>query len=282
MGIINDNKESAARVRLWRHTIGITNRALSTSGPDPLGTGLSATEEEKVGTGVAIVWGDCHFILTAKHVLDEANVSDLSFFVGQTGDLKTQRASEVTMQDAVVPVPLNDPEAVIHRCDWEDLAVLTITPDAFGPMLEFFDIGGSSIDPQEGETVAGVAYPVSNSVILDGGRIGSVIQRTVVLSPTPFGGAVLPSATGKYLGKFEPDRHYLIPYEPAKEGKHPRGISGAALWVESDEERIVWAPRFKFAGICTVCYGDGGLIEQIVRASVVREFLLEAFGSPEK
>jgi hypothetical protein len=54
MSIINDNKESAARVRLWRHTIGITNRALSTSGLDPLGMGLSATEEEKAGTGVAM------------------------------------------------------------------------------------------------------------------------------------------------------------------------------------------------------------------------------------
>jgi hypothetical protein len=41
---INEAIESAARVPLWRHTIGITNRALGTSGPDPLGT-MSATHD---------------------------------------------------------------------------------------------------------------------------------------------------------------------------------------------------------------------------------------------
>lgn len=259
MGIIESKENTAATERLWSHTIGIS------------------------GTGVAAIWGKRHFILTAKHVLDLAQVSDLCFFVRQTGELRSQYASEVTMQDAVVPVPLTSQDVTICRCDWEDLALLTVTPNGLGPMLEFFDIANSWLDPAEGEFVAGVGYPVSNSVILEEGRVGSVIQKAVLLSPTPFNGTVLPPPSEDELKfkmtSFVPERHFLIPYEPAKEGKRPGGISGAAVWCESRDGYLVWAPRFKFAGVCTSCY-KSGTIEQVVKASVVRQFLTEAFGAP--
>lgn len=128
--------------------------------------------------------------------------------------------------------------------------------------------------------MVGVGYPVSSGVIFRR-QVGPCLQQAVLLRPVGFSGAVLPSTTGKNFGAFDPDRHYLISYELAKQGKHPKGISGAAVWRESAEKRIVWAPRFEFAGICTSCYREG-TVEQIVKASVVREFLLEVFGTPAK
>jgi hypothetical protein len=160
--------------------------------------------------------------------------------------------------------------------------VLTVTPDALGSLLEFFDMTNSGVDPNEGRLVVGVGYPVSNSVILEEGRVGSVIQRAVVLSPTPFSGQVLPYPSAEEqkfkFGGFDADRHYLIPYEPAAEGKRPEGISGAPVWVESEVHHSVWAPRFEFAGTCTSCY-KSGTVEQIIKASVVRRFLTEALGA---
>jgi hypothetical protein len=280
--VIESNAYDAARERLWSHTVGIANRALVRHGTDPA-TGLRAIEQEAPGTGFAGVWGRHHFILTANHVLDEAQLNDLSFFVRQTGHLVSRRASEVKMEDGVVAVPLNDPDAAIHRCEWEDLAILTIEPDALGPKLEFFDVGSSWVDPPKGEMVVGVGYPVAGGVRFEK-RVGSVLEKAVLLNPTMFGGAVLPCPDEealRFIKGFDPNRHYRIPYEHAKAGKGPEGISGAAAWVKASEEHMIWAPRFKFAGICTSCYKDG-TVEQIVKASVVRQFLLEVFGGAEK
>lgn len=262
--------------RLWSHAVGVTNRASVTTGTDPA-TGLRAREEESPGTGVAGKWNNQHFVLTAKHVVVSAWPADLSFFVRECGDLKTQPASEITERDASAPIPLNDDKAVIYRCETEDLAVITIMPNAVGPLLEFFDFGGNDwVDPVEGEIVAGVGYPVAASVRFQH-QVGSVIEGNIVLSPTPFTGTVLPAGRGRYFGGFDAARHYLTTYEPTEEGTHPGGISGAAVWIESRESQVVWTPRLKFAGVCTSCFQDG-TVEQIVRASVVRQFLTEIFG----
>lgn len=125
-----------------------------------------------------------------------------------------------------------------------------------------------------------MGYPVSSGVIFRR-QVGPCLQQAVLLCPMGFSGAVLPPTTGRNFGAFDPDRHYLIPYELANQGKHPKGISGAAVWGEAAEKHIVWTPRFKFAGICTSCYRDG-TVEQIVKASVVRQFLLDVLGTPEK
>jgi len=265
--------------RLWSYAVGVTNRALVTTGTDPV-TELPAREEETPGTGVAGRWNDQHFIAIAKHVLVSATPSDLSLFVRERGDLKVQHASQVTPQDASAPIPLNDPTAVIHRSPTEDLAVITISPNAVSPLLEFFDFrDGQWVDPTEGEIVAGVGYPVAVGVRFQH-QVGSIIHGNIVLSPTPFTGRVLPDATGRYFQKFDPARHYLTTYEPTESGTHPSGISGAAVWIESKEKQAVWAARLQFAGVCTDCYRDG-TVEQIIRASVVRQFLADVFG-PKK
>jgi hypothetical protein len=66
---IEEYAERAARERFWSHTVGIINRALITHGTDPR-TGLRGSEESP-GMGVAGLWGERHFILTAKHVLEK-------------------------------------------------------------------------------------------------------------------------------------------------------------------------------------------------------------------
>src|SRR5882724_3679193 len=108
---------------------------------------------------------------------------------------------------------------------------------ALGPMLEFFDIAASWVDPPLDELVSGVGYPVSYGVRLKEKSVGPITHKAVLLSPTAFNGNVLTPPVGDELkfkfGGFNSDRHYLIPFEHAKEGKRPEGISGAAAWVQS-------------------------------------------------
>jgi hypothetical protein len=261
--------------RLWIHSLGIVNR-IRTVGTDPT-TGRQG-ESEEPGTGVAVLWGDRHLILTAKHLLEKAEPKDLHFFCYPPGGFEYRAPEDLRQQDVVEPVRLAEHSSELHRCDWEDVAVMTTTPDAVGSHVEFFDIANQSVDPPEGEVVHCLGFPFDHSVLADVRMVGTKEERTVALIPTSFCGEVLPLPA--FLMKdFDPAFHYLIPYQAASEGKHPRGFSGAATWWESDQKEIIWRPNFKFAGICTSCYKNGSL-EKVVKASAVNRFLTELFGPP--
>src|SRR5215475_9290965 len=141
----------AAVERMFTHTIGILNRSLTTSWNDPV-LGLPATQWGEAGTGLAALWGGHHFILTAEHVLEKANLKDLSFFARPIGSLQRVAASDLGIKDIIEPKPLKDDAAVIHRCAWEDLALINVSvADSFGPHLEFVDLANTpSVDPEEG------------------------------------------------------------------------------------------------------------------------------------
>src|SRR5207302_11189139 len=69
---IQSEATEAARLRLYAHTVGVVNGVRNSVGTDPV-TGLPENEEG-TGTGFAGVWGKHHFVQTAKHVLEGANL----------------------------------------------------------------------------------------------------------------------------------------------------------------------------------------------------------------
>jgi len=179
-----------------------------------------------------------------------------------------------------LPLPAN---SVIHRCGWEDLAVVTVDPERF-PSVDFTEPDKDWIDPAVGENVNCCGFPSDHSVVVN--------RRTVSMDrdeadravwPTAFGGPVLPFPSADdvkfHYDGLDPNSHYLIPYDGADVSEHPGGISGAAVWWESDEKQLIWRPNFRFAGTCTHCHKKGTRV-RVVKASVVRRFLTELFGEP--
>lgn len=266
----------AIEERLWTHTIGIINLAREQRGPDPLGEALQAIQRGEAGTSFAGTWGKHHFLGTAKHVLESAEVKDLLFFPRNVGDLRREDASQIRMEDVFEPSSLRDSTAIIHRCEWEDLALIAMPPDALSTFIEFFDMRASA-DPAENDPLIGMGYPLSSKLILQNRGQADPIERAIVLSPTPFSGVVLPASRGKLFKNFDPDHHFLMEYDPAKDGHHPSGISGAAVWTRHERRQDVWSVTVEFAGVCSSCYRDGK-IEQVIRASSVCRFLREALG----
>lgn len=80
MSVIEEKQNKAAEERLWSYAVGIANGAVTIRGTDPA-TGLRGKEKESPGTGVAGVWRNQRFILTAKHVVEAALARDLRFFI---------------------------------------------------------------------------------------------------------------------------------------------------------------------------------------------------------
>jgi hypothetical protein len=259
--------------RLWTTTVAIVN-SIRTVGIDPVTKGPADGEE--AGTGCAGRWRSHHFILTAGHVPHpDAKPSGLRIFWRPTGGVERIADADLKAHDIGDAVVIRDPEAVIHQCPWEDLAIIELSPAEAGPHTEFFDIETSWIDPAEGEIVHCCGFPIDKHVPLGSHKVGTKTEYDIALRPTVFSGTVFHQP--KFLAdNFDAERHYLVPYE-RHDSKHPKGFSGAAAWWESDQPQKIWKPNLVFAGICTSCYKDGA-IEQIVKASAVRKFLEETFG----
>jgi hypothetical protein len=264
--------------RVATHTVGIVN-SIRTKGYDPLTKRRGDGEE--VGTGCAGRWGPYHFVLTAEHVIKpEAQPSDLRIFWRDIGTIERRSDADLTENDIVDGTPIRDPNATIHRCKWEDLAVISIDPAEAGTNAEFADLAANWVDPAEGEIVNVCGFPLDRNLVVGKYTTANKEERTLALRPEIFSGQVLPCPTEQerrfQTTSYDPDRHYLVPYEHPT-SRHPRGFSGAAAWWESDAKKLVWRANFKFAGICTSCYKNG-TVEQVVKASVVRRFLTEVFG----
>jgi len=279
MRAIEQQANDAILCRLARHSAAIIN-SVRTVGFDPVTQRKGDGEE--VGTGFAGRWGRHDFILTAKHVLRKARASDLRVFFMPSGAVEYRAAADLRKHDIVDGLPLTEHSAIIHRCPWEDLALITVSSEAI-PNTEFFAMD-CCIDPAPGETVHCFGFPVDHSLVVDQQMMGSKEERTIAIYPTPFSTRVLPLPSEDErrfkITEFDPDSHYLVAYDNAAKGKHPGGVSGAAIWWESDQPKLIWRPHFKFAGICVACYKRGTVI-QVVKASVVRRFLEEVFGPAE-
>lgn len=264
---IQKHGDEAATLRLWRHTVGIINELPITSASDE-----RRAISEQAGSGVAGKWGKHHFILTAKHLVKDAEPQDVRISPLPSDGWKcdTSRARIIQTLNMKGQTPR------IQSCDWEDLALLRVPPDSLGEDVEFVDIANSGIDPPEGEMVHGVGFPISDGLLARSQQIGAVNYRTVMLMPVVFFGRVFHRPTF-LASEFDLDRHYLFSYDLADQGSQPQGISGAAAWVQCDSKGQIWTPAFTFAGICTHAYRNG-IIERVTRASSVRRFLEEIFG----
>ena len=169
---------------------------------------------------------------------------------------------------------------MIHRCKWEDLAVVTIDAAQF-PDVDFTEPEKDWIDPPVGENVHCCGFPTDHSIRMNHRVVSPTRDEVdVAVWPTTFSGQVLPFPSVDEV-KFHYDgldsnRHYLMRYDGAGVSEQPHGVSGAAVWWESDKKEIIWRPSW-FAGTATHCHKKGAVV-RVVKASVVRRFLAELFG----
>jgi len=256
-----------------RRTLGVINE-VRVVGRHPDGR---RADQEVPGTGCPILWDENHLILTAKHVIDTATTKDIRIAAFSPTAIIFKEPEKLTPDDmeAGESLPAN---SQIVCCGWEDLAAIVIPSTAL-PKCDFVDIQREWIDPAEGELVHCCGFPTDHNVTADRKMVGEKEEIGIGVYPTVFNGKVLPQPSEHdlkfYITDFDKSRHYLIPYV-CSGSKHPRGISGAAIWWETDQEMLVWRPEFKFAGTCVCTYRSGTII-QVIKASVVRRFLKEVF-----
>jgi hypothetical protein len=267
--------ENACLIHVSNCTVAMVN-SIRTVGFDPISQ--RPGDGEEVGTGCAGRWGQHHCVVTANHVIETASKpSDVRIFWRDSSGIERIAESDLKPRDIANAIAVRDPNATIHRCSWEDLALIVIDQSEAGRHTEFADLAKDWIDPAEGEVIRCVGFPIDKHVLVGRRMVGNKEELDIAIRPTLFSGKVFHKpnfATRDY----NPKNHYLVPYRHVK---RPEGFSGAATWWESDQPQQIWKPNFKFAGICTSAYKDG-TIERIVKASAVRRFLGEVFGPADE
>jgi hypothetical protein len=256
-----------------RRTLGVINE-VRIVGRHPDGR---RADEEVPGTGCPVVWGENHLILTAKHVIETAATKDIRIAAFSQPAITFKESERLTLDDMEAGERLPSNSEIVC-CKWEDLAAIVIPSSALAK-CDFVDIQREWIDPAEGESVHCCGFPTDHNVTADRKMVGGREEIGIAIYPTVFNSKVLPQPSEHdlkfYVTDFDESRHYLIPYV-CSGSKHPRGISGAAIWWETDQEMLIWRPEFKFAGTCVCTYRNGTIV-QVIRASIVRKFLKEIF-----
>jgi hypothetical protein len=262
---------------LLRRTAGVVNEVRF----EGTVNGLPYTEEI-TGTGCLVKWKSKLLILTAGHVIKTARTAkDVRVISFAKGPTKFVPREEVNASDSDAGENLANE---MHFCEWEDLAALPVSDDRLG---EFEEIEDRWSDPNVGDGVVSLGMPSDNRIVLGQQSYGNKTDLVVGLMPTSIDVDVLPPPTAddlKYkVPQHDPQRRYLVPYDsPHSEVAH--GMSGAGVWVpQMSNLPSLWTPTFAFAGICISVYEKGysahkGPVIEVVKASVVRKFLIETFG----
>ena len=214
--------------RMWSHTIGVVNEKRRV-GKLPDGREFG---EEQPGTGSVIKWGQHHCLLTAKHVISDAAENELRFFFRPVRILDRRSRADIEREGYVEfhtgwSVEIYN----IFRCDWEDIAVLTINPGPKYLNAEFCEFRSGWIDPQDGTRIYSLGFPTHNPLTVEVTRAGNNEQRILGLNPLVWESTVTPKPSSLIEGysaenPFNAERHFLAPWNVVDQTMTPHGFSG--------------------------------------------------------
>jgi hypothetical protein len=264
---LNSEQHRAFTEKVFWQTVGVVN-LVRVEGQTPAGKTISV---EEMGTGSACRWKERKLVLTAKHVLAGAGPSDLAFFLRPSGQIGwvTRDAPPAFAER----VHLRIQEIVESPC--EDLAALVLAgEDADRSNLQFCDLpaGFAPVPSGPGVTLL-IGYPGDQTFPVGGAqrRNGQVHVDFGAVASACWG-SIVEETPRFFPSAFDPDRHFLIRFDPRDEGSMPHGYSGTGVWYQSSVKREVWAADPVLAGVQKEWHRESNLMIGI-RSEVVRDFL---------
>jgi|HubBroStandDraft_5_1064220.scaffolds.fasta_scaffold146951_1 hypothetical protein len=263
---LNSEQHRAFAEKVFWQTAGIVNLV-----PVQGTTAGKTFSFEEMGTGSACRWKNARIVLTAKHVLQGAGPSEVRFFLRPSGQIDWCARSSQTAFAERVSVRIDD----IVRCAWEDLACLILAPDdADHTPLHFRDLpAGFGATPPSGAVTFLLGYPSGRSFPVASARQQSgAVHSVFAAEPDACWGSIVGEIPRFLSSKFDPDRHFLIRFDPSEEGSMPHGYSGTGVWYQNPEKRLVWAADPVLAGVQTGWF-EKSKVMVAVRPEVVKEFL---------
>jgi hypothetical protein len=219
--------------------------------------GIAVNDNTAVGTGTLVASGTKRLVLTAEHVVGDADPAKIRFWCKPPSPLIQKRASEVTQTELtkltsgrLFPIEsvATDPNA--------DLAVLSLDPEFKPPgSSEFynFSLSHSLAHPSadlEGVSLLCFGFPVANSKEITRSGQHAYSFLGCACHACYYESELNKNLWNRIPSAFSPDSNLILRYRKSEEWFEPQGFSGCGVWVATEAPKdLLWKAEPILAGV---------------------------------
>jgi hypothetical protein len=233
---------------------------------------------DDVGTGTACTWKGHKLILTAEHVIGEAEPKDLAFFLWVDDAINWEGSGKPEKVIARVSLPIEK----IVRCAEHDLAAIILrTKDLTGSSMQFCELpkrlSKRRTLKRKGSLIL-LGYPKDRIFNVSKTKIANAEARFNAARPTILKATIAKPPSSSLLSyRYRPKRDILLHYTPDDPKMEPYGFSGAAVWRDSAEHTVpLWTAEPTIFGVQTNAFMTSKLL-LVVGGPTIKKFLEESF-----
>jgi hypothetical protein len=230
-----------------------------------------------LGTGTACTWKGHSLILTAEHVVAEAEPENLAFLLRVDEAINWEGMGK---PEEVVP-RVSLPVERIVRCREHDLAAIVLRANELtGTRIQFCELpkqlATSRTLKREGSVFL-LGYPSDRIFPVAKTKTANVEANYNAVRPTILTGTIANPPSRALSSQYDPERDVLLNYEPSDPKMKPHGFSGAAVWKDRTERSgHVWTADPMIFGVLTHAFMISKLL-LVVGAPAIKKFLEESF-----
>jgi hypothetical protein len=237
------------------------------------------TMADGLGTGTACTWKGHRLILTAEHVIANAQPKDLAFLLRVDEAIKWEGSGEPEKVVERVSLPVER----IVRCMEHDLAAIVLRTEELTPFhMQFCELpehlSKRRTAKRKGSFIL-LGFPTDRIFDVSKVKTANAEAYYHAARPTILAGTI--AKPRKNLSStYQQKRDVLLHYKPTDPQMKPFGFSGAAAWSERAERSgVLWTAEPVVFGVLTHAFMTPKLL-RVVGGPTVKQFLQDSFPSP--
>jgi hypothetical protein len=233
--------------------------------------------KDAIGSGTTCTWKGHKLILTAAHVVGDAEPEHLAFLLRADDAINWEGmgTSEKVVQRVSLPI-----EKII-RCKEHDLAAIVLRTDKLSDgRIQFCELPKQLRRSRTLRTKGKLilhGFPYDRVFSVSEAKTANASVNYLAAKPTILHAPLAEPPSKPLASRYNPQRDVLVKYEPTEANMSPEGFSGAAAWCKRRAHSgTVWTASPMLFGIQTDAFMTSKLL-LIVGAPTVREFLEQSF-----
>lgn len=232
---------------------------------------------DDVGSGTACTWKGHKLILTAEHVVADAEPKDLQFFLRVDDALNWEGSGKPQQVIARVALPVED---IIRHKEHDLAAIVLRSNDLTGIRMQFCELPEYLSKRRTVKTKGSLillGFPKDKIFNVSITKTANTETHFNAASPIILKGTIAQRPKQTMAMRYRPERDVLLHYTPDDPQMGPHGFSGAAVWSQRPEQSgLVWHSEPTVFGVQTNAFLDSKLL-LVVGGPTIKKFLEESF-----
>ena len=227
-----------------------------------------------LGTGTACMWKDHRLILTAEHVVADAEPRDLAFLLRVDEAINWEGSGKPEQVQARVSLPV---ERIVRWKEHDLAAIVLRGSDRRMQFSELPDHLSKRRTTRRKGSLILLGYPTDRVFPYSKTKTETEEANYYAVRPTILTGIIAKAPSSALSSLYCPKRDVLIHYTPEDPKMKPQGFSGAAAWSERAERSgPLWTAEPMIFGVLTHAFMTSKLL-LVVGAPTINKLLEESF-----